>query len=108
MTVLVAHDLLPANLPDVQLWAAGDRRIVASWGPADQRETKTIVLTDALRTELKGKIANIDRIGLALFESHPLGIELAGVILLLAMVGAIVIGRKRVLSELDTGAYTHR
>jgi len=45
--------------------------------------------------------SNIDRVGLALFQEHELGIELAGVILLLSMVGAIVIGRKRVLEEPD-------
>lgn len=48
--------------------------------------------------------SNIDRVGLALFEEHELGIELAGVILLLSMVGAIVIGRKRVLEEPEAGA----
>lgn len=39
-------------------------------------------------------VTNIDRVGLNLFEAHTLGIELAGVILLLAMVGAIVIARR--------------
>lgn len=41
-------------------------------------------------------VGNIDRIGLNLFTEHALGIELAGVILLLSMVGAIVIARRRI------------
>jgi len=36
---------------------------------------------------------NVERVGLDLFRSHPLGLELAGVILLVALVGAIVIAR---------------
>ncbi|MHB1155736.1 MAG: NADH-quinone oxidoreductase subunit J family protein [Phycisphaerales bacterium] len=105
MKVLAAHDLLPGDLPGVQLWAAGDRKIVATWGPTDQRTVNEIQVTDELRAELAGQIANIDRVGLALFESHPLGIELAGVILLLSMVGAIVIGKKRVLTEIEEGHF---
>ena len=50
------------------------------------------------------RVGNIDRVGMALFQGHPLGIELAGVILLLSMVGAIVIGRKRVFVDGDTHA----
>ena len=41
-------------------------------------------------------VGNIDRIGLNLFTEHALGIELAGVILLLSMVGAIVIARRQI------------
>ncbi|MFA7235600.1 MAG: NADH-quinone oxidoreductase subunit J [Phycisphaeraceae bacterium] len=106
MKVLVAHDLLPADVPGakgVRLWAAGDRKIVAVIG--DKDAAVDIELNDELRAELAGQIANIDRVGLALFESHPLGIELAGVILLLSMVGAIVIGKKRVLTEIEEGHF---
>jgi NADH-quinone oxidoreductase subunit J len=39
---------------------------------------------------------NIERIGLELFRNHPLGLELAGVILLVSLVGAVVITRTRV------------
>lgn len=41
-------------------------------------------------------VPNIEQIGLNLFKGHTLGIELAAVILLLSMVGAIVIARRRV------------
>lgn len=42
------------------------------------------------------QIENIEHVGLDLFQSHPLGLELAGVILLVSLVGAVVIARKRV------------
>ncbi len=56
-----------------------------------------------LREVIAAALGNIDSIGINLFEGHPLGIELAGVVLLLSMVGAIVIGRKQLLAELDAG-----
>lgn len=43
-----------------------------------------------------GTLRNVERVGLDLFKSHPLGLELAGVILLVALVGAVVIARMRV------------
>lgn len=42
------------------------------------------------------RLQNVERVGMDLFESHPLGLELAGVILLVSLVGAVVIARKRV------------
>ena len=44
----------------------------------------------------KTKLDNIEKVGLDLFESHPLGLELAGIILLVSLIGAVVIVRKRV------------
>ena len=44
----------------------------------------------------KNNLENIEKVGLILFESHPLGIELAGVILLVSLIGAVVIAKKRV------------
>jgi len=63
-----------------------------------QEPIMSLDLTDARYAGLVSEIAapNIDQVGVALFEGHELGIELAGVILLLSMVGAIVIGRKEV------------
>lgn len=52
---------------------------------------RDIKLTDELLNEF---VANMDYVGLNLFKGHVLGIELAGVILLLSMVGAIVIARR--------------
>ncbi len=42
------------------------------------------------------RLTNAERIGLDLFQSHPLGLELAGVILLVSLVGAIVIAKTKV------------
>lgn len=41
-------------------------------------------------------VYNTERVGLDLFEAHPLGLELAGVILLVALIGAVVIARQKV------------
>ena len=48
-------------------------------------------------------VHNIDRVGLNLFKGHTLGIELAAVILLLAMVGAVAISRRRIDPSRPTG-----
>ena len=47
---------------------------------------------------------NVERIGLDLFRSHPLGLELAGVILLVALIGAVVIAKTRVPGEDEAAA----
>ena len=47
-------------------------------------------------TAQRAVLSNPERIGLDLFMAHPLAIELAGVILLVALIGAIVIARARV------------
>ena len=39
---------------------------------------------------------NLERVGFALLAEHPLALELAGVILLMALVGAVVIARKNI------------
>lgn len=55
----------------------------------------------ALKAELE--VANAERIGIDLFRSHPLGLELAGVILLVSLIGAVVIARTRVEGEGEIG-----
>jgi len=47
-------------------------------------------------------LTNGERVGLDLFQSHPLGLELAGVILLVSLVGAVVIARQRADFEDET------
>jgi len=47
------------------------------------------------------KLSNVERVGVDLFRSHPLGLELAGIILLVALIGAIVIAKTRVYEEDD-------
>ncbi len=41
-------------------------------------------------------VRNVEHVGLDLFQRHPLAIELAGIILLLALVGAVVIAKTQV------------
>ena len=41
-------------------------------------------------------IRNVEQVGLDLFRGHPLAIELAGIILLLALIGAVVIAKTQV------------
>jgi len=50
------------------------------------------------------QLSNIERIGLDLFRSHPLGLELAGVILLVSLIGAVVIAKTRVAEEQPGGS----
>ena len=64
------------------------------------------VLTDrpeiisAVTGELEpAAVTNSERVGLELFQSNPLAIELAGVILLLSLIGAVVIARFHVEDE---------
>lgn len=45
------------------------------------------------------RLSNAERIGVDLFRSHPLGLELAGVILLVALIGAVVIAKTRIPEE---------
>ncbi|MEM6550859.1 MAG: NADH-quinone oxidoreductase subunit J [Planctomycetota bacterium] len=49
-------------------------------------------------------LSNSERLGLDLFEGHPLAIELAGVILLVALIGAVVIAKTKVPEEIARNA----
>ncbi|MEM6333173.1 MAG: NADH-quinone oxidoreductase subunit J [Planctomycetota bacterium] len=42
------------------------------------------------------RLSNVEVVGLDLFMAHPLGIELAGIILLVSLIGAVVIAKTRV------------
>jgi NADH-quinone oxidoreductase subunit J len=44
-------------------------------------------------------LSNVEKVGLDLFEAHPLAIELAGVILLISLIGAVVIAKTHVPDE---------
>lgn len=57
-------------------------------GQGEATVSQTFARTDQLD--------NTERVGLDLFEGHPLGLELAGVILLMSLAGAVVIARTRV------------
>ncbi len=69
---------------------------------------RIVRLDDAVLAEL---VPNIEQVGMNLFKGHTLGIELAAVILLLSMVGAIVIARRPVPEQKLSGfemAPTHQ
>ncbi|MEM9415481.1 MAG: NADH-quinone oxidoreductase subunit J [Planctomycetota bacterium] len=42
------------------------------------------------------RVSNVERVGLDLFNKHPLAIELAGVILLVSLIGAVVIAKTHI------------
>lgn len=42
------------------------------------------------------RVTNIDSVGFSLISEHPMALELAGVILLMAMLGAVVLARKQI------------
>ncbi len=65
---------------------------------ADQPEGAT---QPVAATDVNHRVTNVERVGLDLFRSHPLGLELAGVILLVSLVGAVVIARMKVETEKD-------
>lgn len=49
-----------------------------------------------LRIPDEVRVTNLDAVGWALIAGHPLALELAGVILLMAMLGAVVLARKQI------------
>jgi NADH-quinone oxidoreductase subunit J len=95
----------PITAPDDAAIARREQAIRTEILAGDQAQQPGLVIEDDnLRrlaerdaTERRGGwIDNVQHVGLDLFESHPLGLELAGVILLVSLVGAVVIARKRV------------
>ncbi|QOI99648.1 MAG: NADH-quinone oxidoreductase subunit J [Phycisphaeraceae bacterium] len=64
--------------------------------PAGGGEARTVGLTEGLSP------TNVESLGFNLLRDHPGSIEIAGVILLMAMLGAVVLSRKQV--ELDEEA----
>lgn len=64
-------------------------------------DTQIIAGTLANRSEYADAelLDNTELVGLDLFQSHPLGLELAGVVLLVALIGAVVIAKTKVEEE---------
>ncbi|MEM8737860.1 MAG: NADH-quinone oxidoreductase subunit J [Planctomycetota bacterium] len=52
-------------------------------------------------TPAGAELSNVEQVGLDLFRGHPLAIELAGVILLLALIGAVVIAKTQIFADRD-------
>lgn len=98
--------MFPASPSDLRrnpaMAAPSDAQVVASLLPrrAVTRlpEHAAAKLAEAGVTDA-ARVSNTERVGVDLFQRHPLGIELAGVILLVSLVGAVVIARTRVAGE---------
>ncbi|MBI1337203.1 MAG: hypothetical protein GC164_09610 [Phycisphaera sp.] len=99
LAVLLGVYFQPGSLvanPDAA--APSDAQLIAST-LTDRPAKKIEDRLGADATDRTQHLDNIERIGLDLFTSHPLGLELAGVILLVSLVGAVVIARQRVENE---------
>lgn len=84
--------------PNLQYASASDQTTIQTLLP-ERRITTLIEKSgeeDAVLTADASRVENVERVGLDLFENHPLGLELAGVILLVSLVGAVVIARKKI------------
>ena len=67
---------------------------------AINEENKHLASSPSTYNEEDGiQVSNVERVGLDLFESHPLATELAGVILLMSLIGAVVIAKMQVPNE---------
>lgn len=72
------------------------------WGGSDMLQIfRPLEPGETMQFDLPADAAaeNIEQIGLTLVGGHPLGLEVAGVILLMAMLGAIILARKQIQEE---------
>ncbi len=69
----------------------------ATTGRGEFADAELYLRSDETATLPPPTLSNVERVGLDLFKAHPLAIELAGVILLLALIGAVVIAKTQVL-----------
>lgn len=66
------------------------KALVGSLDNVNKGETIRVAFPPDLRAE------NLDGVGFTLIAEHPMALELAGVILLMAMLGAVVLARKQI------------
>lgn len=95
LTVFFDHK---AMTPNPEAAARPDSEIIANVltdRAINEQTTELASSPSASATEL----SNAEEVGLDLFEAHPLAIELAGVILTLSLIGAVVIAKTRVENE---------
>ncbi len=84
------------DLPDPQLAGSISDETLATEVLNDPAEHEARV---DLGLAQNPSISNAERVGIDLFRGNPLGLELAGVILLVSLVGAVVIAKKRIEEE---------
>jgi NADH-quinone oxidoreductase subunit J len=77
---------------------SGPARVTIAYGEGKTRE----ITSDDPRWPTDLKLSNIEGVGFTLLRDHPGSIEVAGVVLLMAMLGAVVLAQKKV--ELDEAA----
>jgi NADH-quinone oxidoreductase subunit J len=86
--------------PVPQAERLSDRAIIGGLMTERRNDALAARLPEAARPLTnEGRVTNTERIGLDLFMGHPLAIELAGVILLVSLIGAVQIARTRVPEE---------
>jgi NADH-quinone oxidoreductase subunit J len=94
-----------AHQPNPRAFDRGDAQVLAGTPPAARRppggprREAAPPRAPAPGTATQPALTNVQRIGVDLFNSHPLGLELAGVILLVSLVGSVVITRQKVGEE---------
>jgi hypothetical protein len=104
LTVFSLHSTGDATYPrNIEATAAPDAYVIANTLPNRAvNELEAKIKAHDPKSQLPAELAdkahldNIEKVGLDLFKSHPLGLELAGVILLVSLIGAVVIAKKRV------------
>lgn len=96
--------LLVAVLTTMMFRGVGD---LPPPGPADADSALVKYMPGKMETGMMAEahVKNIEAVGFTLLADHPGAIEIAGVILLMAMLGAVVLARKQV--QLDEEAKAH-
>jgi len=95
LSVYFSPNALQAN-PDAAM--APDSEVIASQ-LADRALNEATADLASSPSATTDTVSNVERVGLDLFQSHPLAIELAGVILLVSLIGAVVISKTHVPNE---------
>lgn len=81
------------------LLESGESVFVTSDGKADMDvAANTVTTTEGRAVELPASldVSNVEQLGFNLLAEHPMTIEIAGIILLMAMLGATVLARRQV------------
>lgn len=94
LAVLLTFAFDPTLHPNPEAVALSDDAVAAA--VLTDRPMAHALDADGVVTDIAAPVSNVQRVGLDLFQSHPLAIELAGIILLLSLVGAVVIARTHV------------
>jgi NADH-quinone oxidoreductase subunit J len=80
----------PADPSRPRLDIAGDGSTATAWYAIGNDRPQPVDLPPSARPE------NVQRVGLALIADFPVSLELAGVILLMAMLGAVILARRQI------------